>query len=286
MDPHWLRGLTLCQNQRKLHLRQSTKPTRDAPCPRCHCFGTSLHRLSVENPWFATRPLLWTSQHLDLLAIRFHHVNSRFHAAPLSGITLRDLDEEEVFYEVRGLANRPYWTSGTDSYYFVRDNICFYFAKRGVHKTSCTPPVIGYMCYMTVARERERLLTPPPHPNLGYNWTVKQKYDRRLGQTTPDSWFEDPYLVCLLLSLAQAQRCKDKSGKPAIFPVRLFVTKDKDKTFAHVFHADINGHMLDALDEPTLDLNGVEWPTITHSQIPFEPYLTFPDRIMAELLGS
>ncbi|KAF9770305.1 hypothetical protein IL306_012173 [Fusarium sp. DS 682] len=177
-------------------------------------------------------------------------------------------------------------------------DIWFFYARRRAQSTCCTVlhvdtksagqnlPVIGYLYYMSVVRDRQWLLTHPRHPTLEHNWPVKRLFDCRLRKATPENWTEDPYLVFALLSLAQAQRHKDKSSKSATFPVRLFVTKDKDTHFAHVFHADINAHILDALDEPTLNLNAVEWPTITLTKVPFEPSLTFPDRILAELLGS
>lgn len=67
--------------------------------------------------------------------------------------------------------------------------------------------------------------------------------------------------------------------------MRLLLAVDGDKNFAHVFKADVDAHILKALDEPTLDLNGVAWPRITHTKVALQPYLTFPVRIMAELLG-
>ena len=38
--------------------------------------NTSLHELSVQNPWFATHPLQWTERHLQLVKCKFQQLDS------------------------------------------------------------------------------------------------------------------------------------------------------------------------------------------------------------------
>ncbi|RKL50790.1 hypothetical protein BFJ72_g243 [Fusarium proliferatum] len=237
----------------------------------------SLHQLSVENSWFATRPLFWTSQHLDLLGVRFLHFDRPIHAPQPRGDAAADLDAVNVIFHVMRLATVP----DTESK-----------IKSAIHLL-CTPgsplqlkPKPFSEQYRTFLRERRRRYTPPSHPRKKVNSPVKRLCDSHLRRIIPENWAEDPYIVCLLLSLAQAQAIKQKRAMPETFPVRLLVAFDGDKNFAHVFQADIDARILQALNEPRFDLNGITWPNVTHTKVAFDPYLTFPHRIVAEMLGS
>ncbi|KAG7427868.1 hypothetical protein Forpi1262_v010529 [Fusarium oxysporum f. sp. raphani] len=271
----------------------------------------SLHRLSVENSWFATRPILWTSQHLNLMGVRFQHFEGPLHAPQPRGDDVKDLDAIEVVYHVTRLAtearlgaNRKL-TLAPSGRHRKANLVCldryaakFFYARRPVHETLChvlhvakpspkkQPPVIGYAYYKDINRERQRRFTPRLHPKSDINHPVERLCRLYLRKVTPDNWSDDPYIVCLLLALAQAQSIKQREEKPETFPVRLFLVADGDKNYAHVFQADVDAHILKALDEPTLDLNGVAWPRITHTKVALQSYLTLPDRIVAELLGS
>lgn len=110
----------------------------------------------------------------------------------------------------------------------------FFYAGRPVHQTFCyalhvakpspqtQPPVIGCAYYRTFLRERRRRYIPPSHPRKKVNSPVKRLCDSHLRRIIPENWAEDPYIVCLLLSLAQAQAIKQKRAMPKTFPVRLF----------------------------------------------------------------
>ncbi|KAG7427815.1 hypothetical protein Forpi1262_v011084 [Fusarium oxysporum f. sp. raphani] len=130
----------------------------------------------------------------------------------------------------------------------------------------------------------------------GSNWGRRQllacqvivsptAHNRRLRDLTPDLWFEDPYLVCILLSLAQLQWQRRKTTPEAFF-VRLLVTNASDTTHAHVFQADIPSKLLHALDNPTEDKDNLVWPAIQHFQVPFDPHASFSERIAGQLLAG
>ncbi|SCO54456.1 uncharacterized protein FFNC_15522 [Fusarium fujikuroi] len=110
-------------------------------------------------------------------------------------------------------------------------------------------------------------------------------YRRKLRNVIPSLWFEDSYLVCVLLSLAQLQWRRPQTPRPKICNARLLVTNKSDTTHAHIFQADIPYEILEALDHPTLDMEGVVWPTIQHIQVPFEPYASFATRVIVQLVG-
>ncbi|CZR49702.1 uncharacterized protein FPRO_14820 [Fusarium proliferatum ET1] len=110
-------------------------------------------------------------------------------------------------------------------------------------------------------------------------------YQRKLRTVTPPLWFEDLYLVCVLLSLAQLQWRKRRTPRPKTFMARLLVTNKSDTTFAHIFQADIPHELLDALNDPILDMESFMWPMIEHLRIPFQPYASFAKRIILQLVG-
>ncbi|EWG53869.1 hypothetical protein FVEG_12205 [Fusarium verticillioides 7600] len=274
----------------------------------------SLHGLSIGNSWFAVHPVFWTSQHLDLLGIRFVHIDGPRHAVQPRRENAVKLDPVKVIFHIMRFASVPEPEDKLKSAFYL---LCvpgsplrprskppkFFYAERAAHETLCyvfhvtrtstraQAPVVGFTYYRAFNWERDRRYTPRKHPKARYgktNGPVEEICKILLRKVTPQKWEEDPYIVCLLLSLAQAQAIKQKreKEKPDTFPVRLLVAVDGDTEFAHVFQAEIDARILEALDKPTFSFNGVTWPTITHSKVAFGPYPSFPDRLLAEVLES
>ncbi|KAF4455330.1 hypothetical protein F53441_2345 [Fusarium austroafricanum] len=260
----------------------------------------SLHRLSVENPRFLVHPLFWTWKHLQVLHCRFKHLDSA--AAPVPSPSPLP---PELTRSAERLANdpSPIWKTtavlellGHHGLERRRGKPQFYYAKKKLHSPDCNIyqigaqynfkqlPIIGYCHYDNLTNERKQALTPNCHPVTGaYNFPVERLYQRRLRTLTPDLWVEDPYLVCVLLSLAQLQ-WRRRWWTPEAFFVRLLVSNVSDTTHAHVFQADIPSKFLQALDYPTQDMDSLVWPAIQHIQVPFEPYATFSERVVGQLL--
>ncbi|KAH6973874.1 hypothetical protein BKA56DRAFT_592675 [Ilyonectria sp. MPI-CAGE-AT-0026] len=80
---------------------------------------------------------------------------------------------------------------------------------------------MGYFHYQTLVRKRRERLTPRPHPGRGNNGPVRRMYRRKLSKVTPQQWSRDPYLLCILLSLAQSQARMSRLPQPSIFVVGL-----------------------------------------------------------------
>ncbi|KAF5718663.1 hypothetical protein FGLOB1_1555 [Fusarium globosum] len=271
----------------------------------------SLHRLCVENPRFLVHPLFWTSEHLQVLHCHFKHLDSSsapppFPLPPASppashgGPDLaKDLIHsiwngryvETMFASFRLLMHplgvvpfRP-WTPFLYNKLKVHIPKCEVYRIDNVHKFE-QQPIIGYFHYDILANQRKYCFVPKKHPVPGTsNLPVERLYQRRLRNLTPALWFEDPYLVCVLLSLAQMQWKKRESMTEAYF-ARLFVTKRFDTTHAHVFRADIPSKILHALDKPTEGMDNLVWPAIQHIQVPFEPHATFSERVAGQLLAG
>ncbi|KAH7220460.1 uncharacterized protein BKA55DRAFT_584958 [Fusarium redolens] len=190
----------------------------------------SLHRLCVENPRFLVHPLFWTSEHLRVLHCHFNHLDfaplppSLPPSPPLSPSSDVEPDLSEI---VQQLLNAPGpRTRFTCIYKLLRHHGLvstrwqphFLYNKQRAHSPDCRVfqssavhklqqrPMIGTFQYEELIKQRERALTPKRHPIAGAdNLPVERLYQRRMRDLTPALWFEDPYLVCILLSLAQLQ---------------------------------------------------------------------------------
>ncbi|KAM0210075.1 hypothetical protein ACHAQD_010891 [Fusarium lateritium] len=267
----------------------------------------SFHSISVEHPGFATHPKFWTSNHLSLVNCRFeeiqihdtHDCASPCKAKP-SGLALsarrlaRDPSPGMKFFWATEILLRkagpltPVKTQLSFTYARHRirlaDSDCHVQRVKDDRSVRQLDPIIGYYMY-NVDQERQSMLRVPPS-RACENDPVKRLYNIRLRRVTPENRLNDPYLVCLLLSLAQLQRRQLQVPKTVLFLARLLVTYMSDKTYAYVFKADIPHQLLDCLDNPTCSLDDVTFPTIYFIKIPFEPYDTFTERMETHLVGS
>ncbi|KAF5251046.1 hypothetical protein FANTH_3807 [Fusarium anthophilum] len=264
----------------------------------------SLHRLCVENPRFLVHPLFWTSEHLRVLHCHFKQLDPSSAPPPFplppaprpASHGGPDLTEDLV----RSLLNGPYPDTRFSSFTLLmyplsvvpfRPETHFFYNKLQLYVPECEvyrtdniyefeqQPIIGYFQYDGLIKQRERALTPRSHPLPGAsNLPCERLSQRRLRNLTPARWFEDPYLVCVLLSLAQLQCQKRKSMTETFF--------SSDTTDALVFQADIPFKLLQALDNPTQDMDNLVWPAIQHIQVPFEPHTSFSQRVAGQLLAG
>ncbi|SCO54663.1 uncharacterized protein FFNC_15615 [Fusarium fujikuroi] len=261
----------------------------------------SLHRLSVENPWLLVHPLFWTRKHLEVLHCRFKHLDSTAALAPSQSQSPPELAESA---ERLAIDRSPIWKAsavvellGHHGLNRKQGRPQFFYAKQKVHSPNCNIfqidaqhdleqlPIIGYCHYNNLTEERKHALTPKCRPDTGaYNLPVERLCQHRLRASTPDLWFEDPYLVCVLLSLAQLQWRPPLTSET--FFVRLLVSNVSDTTHAHVFQADIPSKLLQALAYPSHDMDSLVCPAIQHIRVPFNPYTTFSERVVGQLLTA
>ncbi|KAJ5804201.1 uncharacterized protein N7518_000504 [Penicillium psychrosexuale] len=111
-------------------------------------------------------------------------------------------------------------------------------------------------------------------------WRIQLK---RVAQITPKNWSEDPYLLCVLLSLAQLQEYHRKEWHPPIHISRLILTTKPDDKFFHVFEAHITFELLGMLDNPNTATKRIDWPTIKHKKVLFKPLESLAERLQAEI---
>lgn len=169
----------------------------------------------------------------------------------------------------------------------------FFFAKRSVHVSNCDvyaprerpgapdAGLVGYFLYDYAPCTRCRLLRAPRNPDGGANFVGLRIEKKKLSQVTPEHWCRDPYLVCLLLSLAQRQARSQALPRPSAYTVRLLrfffldhseadcsqcrllVTtwQKQDRDHIFLYEAAISPELVDPLATPH-STHRATWPTI------------------------
>ncbi|PNP58430.1 hypothetical protein FNYG_15093 [Fusarium nygamai] len=265
--------------------------------------SNSLHSLSVANAWFQASPLHWTAGHLELVGFRFIEVEE---ASGTQGHHTQQ-DGRLTYYATR-LATTPvenmkshYVRSlfkGTGVLEFVLVAAAFHYCGRLVHVPHCSAfriaghiavpypePIVGYYSY-NVDEDRKARFTARAGPPGTMNLPMEQIYERRLARVTPQDWTQDPYLVCIMISLAQVQERSDTTGQPRLYLVRLLVTCKDEQENAYVYKADIPSELLECLKFPSRPMDDFEFPAITVAKVAFEPYETFGSRAVKALVGA
>lgn len=101
------------------------------------------------------------------------------------------------------------------------------FSRNG-QLSEAVQPWVGYFNYSNVRDQRWRMLKPRPHPGEGCNAAGRSKALRKLSTITPNEWSRDPYLVCILLSIAQLQA-------RSVEPPAIHVVSPLSYPFSHNF---------------------------------------------------
>ncbi|KAF4495008.1 hypothetical protein FAGAP_8834 [Fusarium agapanthi] len=262
----------------------------------------SLHALSVENSWFQVSPLHWTAQHLELVGCRFLKVEASndnqgdypqqdgrltYYATRLATTPVENMK----FHYVRSLFR------GTGVLEYVLVSAAFHYGGRLVHVPQCSAfrisghinvphpePIVGYYSY-DADESREARFTARAGPLGIENLSVQRLYDRRLARVTPDDWTKDPYLVCIVLSLAQIQWRSDTTKQPRLYLVRLLVTHKDEQENAYIYKGDIPSQLMECLKSPTRSMSDFVFPSITVAKVAFEPFETFGCRSVEALVG-
>ncbi|QKX63474.1 uncharacterized protein TRUGW13939_10644 [Talaromyces rugulosus] len=177
----------------------------------------------------------------------------------------------------------------------------FFFSGQEIHrpksvvfgrrKQASQPPLdddsqilVGYFDYTWAICGRKDKFQARSHPGNGNNAPVGRLYQKRLAQITPTNWQEDPYFVCILLSIAQLQERSLTTKDRKTHTSRLLVAKWQDCEFIHLYEAQFTSELLEAIKNPKNATTYTNWPTITQKKIPFKPFDTFRQRLVAELL--
>ncbi|PCD21233.1 hypothetical protein FGRA07_11729 [Fusarium graminearum] len=138
--------------------------------------------------------------------------------------------------------------------------------------------IIVHFEYDELVTMREKAVRSPRH-------SVLDSAEGRLQKLTSPPWFEDPYLMCVMVTIAQS-KWKVRKGMGEAHFVQLVVTNTSDKEYAHIFQADIPTKLLDALKKSTKNMGKLVLPAIRHIRVPFKPHESFSKRVAAQLLSG
>lgn len=170
---------------------------------------------------------------------------------------------------------------------------------------SAPPPTIAYVNYTHVSGSRWHKRQPPRNSTAD-DFVLRRISKEKHARVIPKEWTEDPYFVCILLSLAQLQENRLNPPRPTdylvsipclsncdrsphlVFPAhtpksRLLAVSPFDQEFIHLYEAQIPSAFLRMLDKPTTATIEANLSVIKHRKIPFKPFETFQERILADL---
>ncbi|KAJ5282355.1 hypothetical protein N7505_000335 [Penicillium chrysogenum] len=254
----------------------------------------SLAELMNHHRDLLVQPICWTSRHLEMLGCRFEHFD---HVPTPTDDINPDANTWRPIYNDNELEKRPdlfYEESFAEGHFSLCPHVqfrihrpqysVFYRSRKRSQPADKAPrPIIGYMHYRGVEKYRQEMF-PFSDPPEGYcNRPGGQIQLKRVAQITPKNWSEDPYLLCVLLSLAQLQEYHRKEWHPPIHVSRLFLTHEPGEEFFHIFEAHITSELLEMLDNPTTATKHIDWPIIRHRRVPYYPLEDLRERIQTEI---
>ncbi|KAK3290152.1 uncharacterized protein B0H64DRAFT_427898 [Chaetomium fimeti] len=132
---------------------------------------------------------------------------------------------------------------------------------------------------------RRMFFSPVKNPIYGMNGPGIYRQTTLLRLHRPADPLKDPFLVAVLISLAQQKRRrapKPESRSPS-FKVRLLFPTGKDSKSFNIFMANVQASFLDKLDFPHKEPAVNSGLDIYHRQIPTLPFQTFPRRLRRAL---
>jgi hypothetical protein len=154
---------------------------------------------------------------------------------------------------------------------------------------------VVYLDLSEITRHRKTKLEGPalaPEWGGGHrhiNSPGSRRVQKLLQRLTPADPCEDPYLVALLIAMAQEQRMDPEedsgSGSDAARlppPKLLLVTRPADTTWLHIYASNSPTELLDRLDHPSQPLppaTVVPPTTIYRRRLAFKPYDTLRQRL-------
>ncbi|KAM3453686.1 hypothetical protein MY3296_003529 [Beauveria thailandica] len=139
-------------------------------------------------------------------------------------------------------------------------------------------PMTGYIDYAFIHSGRRK----GNHRKLGPGQR-DYGYFERLKRITPRAWTEDPYILFILLSMAQSQYHRKHGRHNTAFRASLFVTKHECQQDIYLFDVDIPTALLDELDDPRIVPQRPARLEIHRTRISFEPRKDFWARLVAAL---
>ncbi|KAK2006253.1 hypothetical protein LZ32DRAFT_623080 [Colletotrichum eremochloae] len=245
----------------------------------------SIMRLHPRERLFV-RPLHWTPRHVDLLSCSFTHTprsDDESRLSPPSSPPNHNLNPSSSSSSssetTKSTNDGQPQQSSVDKYMEILARGRFPSSKAGAlgDLMSNGPTTLKQL-------NREASLEYICNPPRSYpsNPTLRI-YDKMLAQITPSNPLEDPYILAVLIAIAQSQQRRYAQARllPATqsFQVYVVVTDAKEKSHLVVYTADVPVVFLDRLATPHERPRDACHLVVRSVDIPFEPYSSFPERL-------
>ncbi|EAS32414.3 uncharacterized protein CIMG_11119 [Coccidioides immitis RS] len=255
-------------------------------------------------------PLRWTGRHVELLQCRFEKpslapsVMDSTNKGPGDRFVRALVDAEEYIWrefrtrQILSSPGCPFTALNNLPFYFDRRHIsdlpCVVFFPKGDHDRMARGLVPAVAAYVDRARiDHLRLAELYRYQGRRQSEHGSTLFRLKSKEITSPEHLHDPYILALLIAMAQLQRGALRRRNPekqldmcSTFACRVLLTDLNDKACTHLFTADISSSFLQKLDLPASRPSASASPfvSIQHTKIPYKPYNTFCDRISSLLL--
>ncbi|EFY88895.1 hypothetical protein MAC_04989 [Metarhizium acridum CQMa 102] len=254
-------------------------------------------------------PLFWTKLQVELLGCTF----TRPHVAPPT-LVMRGLDSGEVFRPVKtkdgkfsesfdmttavlpllydeksdkaplGLCCEPELNFGFGAYRDTSIPVFYFYLRNGLGLP--TKPPVAYLDSDRLAswrRERcSRTFCASEFNSVGRSLAARKWRKLRSTFTEP---LHDPYLVAVLIALAQEQ-WRAFATKPVTGVISKVLYSSEDTNFIHLYTANISSEFIRMLRDPFKTPSEPQHVSIRITAIPYEPHETLRDRLWALILSA
>ncbi|KAK5788032.1 hypothetical protein VI817_010528 [Penicillium citrinum] len=146
------------------------------------------------------------------------------------------------------------------------------------------PRFIGYLDYEELRDLRERKTSfKRRRPSLEGSY-----FARRCSRWTTNTWTRDPYLLFMLLAIAEA-RChlkQDNSSCKSITSRLLLHNWEQDANHIYLYEASFDISLINAIMQQGKTITEIPQITILWKRISLRPYDTFPRRLQQWILDG
>ncbi|EEP81834.1 predicted protein [Uncinocarpus reesii 1704] len=260
-------------------------------------------------------PLLWTDRHVGLLQCSFEHPSiapprswphtiQKMPGAYSIKSLFKDDDDDwgqrDVIIEdvLAGFECPLTIIHGNDLYFFFdRRRItlpCLLFFPQGSdYDDMLSGRVPAVVACTDCARIQDlRYQKVSSCGGRRYSKSTSALIDLKLKKLTPSNPLQDPYILALLIALAQQQRsalqqtCPKEQDIRPTFSSQVLLIDPSDKANIHLFTADISSSFLDKFKFPSIppSTSPSLLVSVRHMMVPYKPSETFRSRIFPLLL--
>ncbi|KAL6689866.1 hypothetical protein J3F84DRAFT_391040 [Trichoderma pleuroticola] len=255
-------------------------------------------------------PLRWTNRQLELLRISFSEPSPAPPPGPLkytgkrAGVTLIN-DYYENYHDyservdcVRNLIERgqgPFAFGNqrpfeiTLKHYPTAFVYCDYMFHQSCVDALNNYPVAAYIDHEFLEALREDVVhLPRCSPS---NLPMQALIRHQLKKIRPENPLKDPYIAALMIAFAQYTWSHVDSERPELLPTltvypSYVLTSSESAECMHLFKAELPSSLLDMFISPSVAPPPWAPITIQVFTIPFEPALTFRDRLSALIVRT